>query len=205
MYSLLLTAWLCLPVAPLNPIEEDTLAAINLHFTAGISGPNGVVSTGPEISAKYEMRVLHPLILRGAVEYKYGKMSSKLYPQGGLHTSTLSLETLYYRGTNHLTGYIGGGVVYAFNWFRPTTATADSLRAMENVTDVNVSEQIGYRITLGLRYYRSYSLEVGITELRPDIVKQEDTGQASFSKKYRQTKTGSFRITVGYLLPLATF
>jgi len=205
MYLLLLTSWLCLPLAPLNPIEEDTLASINLHFAAGVSGPNGIVSTGPEISARYEMLVLHPLFVRGGIDYRYAKMNSGLHPKGNLHTTTLSLETLYYRGTDHLTGYIGGGIVYTFNWFNLTTAAADSLWTNESVTNVDVNPQTGYRITFGLRYHQSYSLEVSVTELRPDIVKRSTTGRTNFYEEYRETRTGSFRITLGYLLPLARF
>jgi len=138
MYALLLASWLCLPLAPFNPLEHDTLASVNLHFSAGMSGPNGIVSFGPEISTKYEVLAIHPLVLRGAVDYRYGKLKSNLYPKGDIHTTTLSIEALYYRGTNYMTGYVGFGAVYAFNWFNPSATTSDSLWLNESITDIDL-------------------------------------------------------------------
>ena len=202
MHSMLLATWLCLPLAPLNPLEQDTLASINLHFSAGVSSPNGIVSVGPELSARYEMLLVHPLILRGAVDYRYGKLRSSLYPRGDIHTTTLALEALYYRGTDRLTACVGMGAVYALNWFSPSGAASDSLWINESITDVDLAQQFGYRIILGLRFNRSYSLEIAVTELRPDIIKWGRTPTDDVSKEHEQIRTGAFRIIVGYLLPL---
>ena len=203
MYTFLLVSWLCLPLAPLNPLEQDTLASVNLHFSAGMSGPNGIISFGPEISTKYEVLVVHPLVLRGALDYRYGKMKSNLYPKGDIHTTTFAIEALYYHGTNYMTAYVGLGAVYAFNWFSPSATTSDSLWINERITDIDLAQQFGYRITLGLRYLRSYSVEIGITELRPDLIKWGRTEIDDISKEHQQIRTGSFRITFGYLLPLS--
>ncbi len=205
MNVLLIATWLCLPLAPLNPIDEDTLASINAHVTVGMASPNGIVSTGPEVSAKYEMLVIHPFVLRGEVDGKYGRVTSNLFPQGDLYTLTLALDALYYRGTDHLTGYIGVGAVYAFNHFHSHTDTADSLRTYENVTAVDVEQQLGYRLTLGIRYHRSYSLEIGITELRPDFIKQHVEDNGVISRTRHATRTGGFRITLGYVFPLKRY
>ena len=118
---------------------------------------------------------------------------------------TLSADALYYRGTDHMTGYIGIGVVYAVNHFNPWPGTADSLLACESVTSVDVDQQLGYRLTLGLRYHRSYSFEIGITELYPDFVKHSAGTDGHSVRSYHTTRTGGFRVTFGYLLPLRRF
>ncbi|HUV31277.1 MAG TPA: hypothetical protein VMY05_09345 [Acidobacteriota bacterium] len=205
MYVLLVALWMCLPIAPLNPVEEDTLAAINLHLSAGVSSPNGVTSVGPQLSASYEMLVIHPLVIRGAVDYRYGELNSRLYPNGDLHTTTFALETFYYRGTNHLTGYIGLGAVYAISGFSLSSASADSLLDEEQVVDVELAREFGYRITLGLRYRQSYSVEAGVTELRTDLIKWGRHGPGEWSRRSQPIRTGGFRLTFGYLLPLSRF
>ena len=73
MTALIFTAWLALPIAPLNPVAEDTLTATNIHISAGVTTPNGVLSTGPEISVKYEMLAVHPMVVRGSIDFKYAK------------------------------------------------------------------------------------------------------------------------------------
>jgi hypothetical protein len=205
MYSLLMATLMCLPLAPFNPIEQDTLPSIAFHVMAGVSSPNGVVSVGPEVSACYEVLVKHPIVVRTGLDYGYGKLTSQLNPRGDLHTLTVSLEALYYRGTDRLTGYIGGGPVFAFNWFNPSRAASDSLWANEGVTDVDLDRRVGYRFTLGLRYHKSYSLEIAITELRPNLIKWAHPSESTFSKEYKEIKTGSFRVTFGYVLPITPF
>ena len=113
MYSLLSAIWLCLPAAPLNPIEQDTLPDFSVHFSVGAIGPNGVLTAGQEFSVHYEVLAVHPILVRGGIDYSYGEITSLRYPAGNLHTGLLTLELLYYRGTNGLIGYFGGGVVYA--------------------------------------------------------------------------------------------
>jgi hypothetical protein len=202
MNALLLATWLSLPLAPLNPVEEDTLSAMSLHFTAGLANPNGIVTAGPVLSANYEMLVIHPFMVRGTVDFKYGRMKSNLFPQGHLWTTTLGTDAIYYRGTNYLTGYIGFGFVYSFHHFVPFDATADSLYLNEGVTDVDVQQKWGYRLVLGLRYHKSYSLEVGIVELQPDFKKTGILSNSGESRSYQTTRAGSFRITLGYLFEI---
>ena len=196
---------MCLPIAPLNPLEQDTLTSVNLHFSVGVSSPNGIVSLGPELSARYEMLAVHPFVIRGAVDYRYGKMKSRLFPQGDIHTTMFSIEGLYYRGNNHLTAYVGLGAVYAFNWFSPLEATSDSLWVNESVTDLDMAQQMGYRITMGLRYHKSYSIEIGVTELHPSLIKWGRTDMDNIYREHEKIRTGGFRITLGYLLPLSRY
>ena len=202
MNALLLATWLSLPLAPLNPVQEDTLSDMSLHFTAGLSNPNGIVTAGPVLSANYEILVIHPFMVRGTVDFKYGRVRSNLFPQGHLWSTMLGGDAIYYRGTNYITGYIGFGIVYSLHNFVPFDATADSLYQNEGITDVDVQQKWGYRLVLGLRYHKSYSLEVGVVELQPDFKKTAVGSNGGESRSYQTTRAGSFRITVGYLFEI---
>jgi len=197
-----MVSWLCLPLAPLNPIEEDTLAPMNLHFTAGLANPNGIVSAGPVFSANYEMLVIHPFMVRSSVDFRYGRMTSNLFPKGHLWSMMVGVDAIYYRGTHFLTGYIGLGLVYALNHFSPFHDTADSLLQSEGITAVDMQANTGYRLVLGLRYHKSYSLEVSVVELRPDFRKTGSDGSGMEVRSYQTTRTGSFRVTLGYLFEI---
>jgi hypothetical protein len=202
MNALLLVTWLSLPLAPINPVEEDTLSDMSLHFTAGLANPNGIVTAGPVLSVNYEILVIHPFMVRGTVDFKYGRMKSNLFPKGHLWSTMFGGDAIYYRGTDYLTGYIGFGYVYSLHHFVPFEATADSLYLNEGVTDVDVQPKWGYRLVLGLRYHKSYSLEIGVVELQPDIKKTGIGGNRVEIRSYQKTRTGSFRITVGYLFEI---
>ncbi|MCP4686147.1 MAG: hypothetical protein GY867_11980, partial [bacterium] len=170
MNALLMAAWLTLPLAPMNPIEEDTLPSMSAHVTVAVTAPNGIVSAGPELSAKYELLVIHPFVVRGAVDFKYCHTVSDLFPKGELFSLPLSLDAIYYRGTDHLTGYIGFGGIYAVNYFTPGSSTLDSLTRYQSVVDVEMRDEFGYRLTLGLRYKKAYSLEISISEIYPEFI-----------------------------------
>lgn len=199
---MLLTSWLCLPVFPLNPTAQDTIAPKNLHFTVGISSPNGLVGVGPEVTAKYEMLMVHPVIVRAAFDYRFGRVNSKLYPAGDLHGATVSAVALYYRGRHKLTGYIGMGIVYTFHGFRPTSAAADSLYKNHQVDEVGIKPAFGYRIVLGLRFHRDFSLEIGITEVKPKLLFTSRLTEDSYSVVAEKIRLSDVRVTVGYLVPI---
>ena len=76
MLTLLFTCFLTLPLYPLNPVEQDTLAMMNLHVTAGFNAPNRFGSISPELTGKYEMLFKHPFVVRAACDYRYGTVSS---------------------------------------------------------------------------------------------------------------------------------
>ncbi len=205
MHLLLFTSLLCLPIAPINPVEEDTVSSINFHVAAGVTSPNGMVTAGPELSARYELRMIHPLVVRGAVDFKYSETSSRLYPRGELFTSTLAVDLLYYRGTRHMTGYVGIGTLFAHNNFSAFKKTSDSLMFHESVESIDVTDELGVRITLGLRFHEWYSFEIAVTEVRPRFVKNRSSIDGTrYSRDYRDTRMGGFRISVGYLLPILT-
>jgi hypothetical protein len=202
MNVLLTISWFCLPLAPLNPIEEDTLAPMNLHFTAGLANPNGIVSMGPVFSTNFEYLLVHPFMARGSVDFKYGRVTSNLFPKGHLWSMTVGVDAIYYRGTHYLTGYIGFGFLYGLNHFSPFDDTADSLLQSEGVTAVDVQANWGYRLVLGLRHHKSYSLEVSVVELRPDFKKTSADGSGIEVRSYQTTRIGSFRVTLGYLFEI---
>jgi len=202
MNAMLTALWLSLPLAPLNPVEEDTLASMNAHFTVAVTTPNGIISAGPEISAKYEILVVHPFVVRGAVDFKYCHTVSELFPKGELISLPLSLDAIYYRGTDHLTGYIGFGALYAINSFNPKSSTIDSLMRYESVTNVDMRHEWGYRLTLGLRYQRAYSLEISISEIYPEFVMSGAGPDGEITRSMVTTRVGGFRLSVGYLFPI---
>lgn len=199
MHTLLMTAWLCLPLAPLNPLEQDTLADLSLHLSAGFASPNGIVSFGPDVSSHLEILATHPWVIRTGLDYRFGTLYSRLYPRGDLNSLVVSTDVLYYRGTNQLTGYIGLGVVYAVNHFSSNQGTSDSLRLHESIIDVTMAPQWGYRFTMGLRINRNTSLEIAVSELHPRFVFWRQQAPDRQSRYSRPTNTGSFRISVGHL------
>ncbi len=202
MLTLLFTCFLTLPLYPLNPVEQDTLAMINLHVTAGFNAPNRFGSISPELTGKYEMLFKHPFVLRAACDYRYGTVSSVLYPHGNLHSVTVSLEGLYYRGTNTLTGYVGLGPLVGFNYLSLSTRSADSLRANLGITGVRIRPSLGYRLTIGLRYHRAYSLELSVSQLRPTFVYTSRFSPTTYSETTDKVRLSDVRLTLGYLISL---
>jgi hypothetical protein len=197
MHELLLTTWLCLPIAPLNPTEQDTLTDLTFHLTAGLANSNGIVSVGPNASAKFEMMVIHPWVIRVGVDYRYATFNSQLYPKGDLNMFGVSSDVLYYRGTNHLTGYLGFGVSYAANKFSANQGTRDSLRRHAGITDIAMQPQWGYRFTMGLRVNRKMSIEISVTDIRPRFKYRRQYSASSSSHFSETTNTGSFQVAVG--------
>ena len=91
MHALLLAALMSLPIYPLNPAGQDTISFINMHVAVGLNGPNSYVSAGPEFSARYEMVLHHPFVFRATGDYRYGRVTSILYPNGDIHRGTIGL------------------------------------------------------------------------------------------------------------------
>ena len=187
---------------PLNPVEQDTLNSVNIHFTAGLNGPNKLMSPGVQISTKYEALIKHPWVLRAGVDYSYAGMNNRNYPDGSVHALMLGVEGLYYRGTDKLTGYLGLGVVLYKGFVSPDNAAADSLESFHNIVDLSMKPQIGLRATLGLRFNRLFSLEIGLTEVRPTWVVTERQSDLQYSESYEEVKFHDVRLMLGWLLPL---
>jgi hypothetical protein len=207
MYALLLSAWLCLPLAPINPVKQDTVSAMNLHFTAGISSPTSILSSGPVFSAKWEMLAIHPLIVRSAIDYQYGNFKNRTFRmfkdideiKGNLHQFTISTDALYYRGTDQLTGYLGLGAIYTFGDLNFSSETMSLLRDNYDVTKVSLKSQFGYRLTLGLRYQKVYSLEIAILEIEPNYIVTYNTGLDTYAEVTQRTDFSGFKVSLGYL------
>ena len=193
---------LSLPIYPLNPANIDTINTMNIHFTVGVNGPSSVLSTGPEATVKYEYMFYHPIIFRTSLDYRFGKISSNLLPDGDLHRGMISLEAIYYYGSNKLTGYIGTGIAMSFSSFKFKASEDDSLIVLNNFTEVDISKAFGFRLTLGLRYKQIYSLEVGITEISPEFVYYKYLGNNQFTEAREQFRFNDFKVSLGYLLPL---
>lgn len=215
MTTLLLLGWLSLPLAPLNPIEQDTIAAMNLHLSAGITSPNGIVSASPEMSIKYEFRPAHPFIVRTEADFRLGSVGTRFWPagnerqamylEGSYRSALLGLDILYYRGTDRLTAYLGAGLVQSFNEFDADQESRDLLKSRYGIDQIDMSQRVGYRFTLGLRFHRTYAFEVAITQMEPNFVFGRDFGDGSYSKETVPTQFSSFRFTFGYLWELKAF
>lgn len=208
MHALLMAGWLCLPLAPLNPTGQDTISAMNLHVTAGIGSPNGVISAGPSFGVKWEWQVVYPVVVRSSFDYDYSKVNTTLFPNddlngvltdGDLHSATLGLDGLYYHGTNALTGYIGAGVIYGFHYFRADGRTDRDILAQFGVNRITMTQKPGYRLILGLRYHQFYSLEIVVTEVRPDFQFTRNVAGPGFASSNEETRLSNFRVTFGYL------
>ena len=202
MIAIILATLMSLPIYPLNPTVQDTINTMNLHITAGINGPSSSISSGPEITAKYELMLIHPFVFRGSIDYRYGTVSTSLYPRGELHRILLSAEALFYRGTDNLTGYFGGGVIFAMHEFNINQTTADSLFSYHGITDVGIKSVPGYRISAGLRIHRIYSIEIGITEIYPEYIYTKDLPDNRFATYNEKFRFNDFRVTFGYLFTL---
>ncbi len=209
MHVLLALIWLAAPLAPINPIQQDTLPAVSLHVSAGVAVDNGILSTGPLIGVKYEWRVVHPLVLRGGFDFRVGQAETRIWPNGSLEPSAvitgpfqsmaIDLDIFYYRGTNKLMGYIGVGAICSFERYSANDASAASLRHDFGIDQVGMSQQFGYSLLLGLRFKKSYSFEIGISELRPDVTYAGHRSSASYVTGVSETRLGSFRVSLGHI------
>ncbi len=211
MYTLLLASWMCLPLAPLNPLEQDTVAAVNLSLTVGLSAPNGIISAGPGFAIKWEMRPVHPVIVRGTGEYDFSRFSSTVFPnddnngittKGALHSVTFGADCLYYHGTHKLTGYLGFGLIYSFHYYATDLSASQAMLQAFGVNHVGIAKGPGYRIMLGLRFNKTYSLEIGVSEERPSVTFTRPVDALTYAENDAQTKLSTFRITIGRIFTL---
>ncbi len=202
MHVLILTTLLSLPLYPVNPVKQDTLDIMAIHLSVGMTAPNGLAKLGVDFITRYEFRPAHPVLVRASMDYRLSPVKHVRYPNGTIFGPMLSLETLYYRGTNRLTGYIGGGVVLALYDLATSSADADSLRRFHNVYDVDLKPTPGYRLTFGLRFHHTTSLEVSITDVRPSFVYIADLGGGSYSRRLSKARFNDFRVSIGYVFPI---
>ena len=202
MYSLILTSLLSLPVFPLNPTDIDTLNSSNFHITAGISSPSDFTTGGPEFTLKYELLFYHPIVIRTGVEYNRGRVTKISFPKGDYHGITTSVEILYYRGTDRMMGFVGMGVVYNQGYLNMDDNVADSLFADENISDVYLQGNAGFRFIFGLRKSRLWSFEIRMTDIRSNLVYQRNLGAYRYSIQRVGVRLSDFRITLGYLIEL---
>lgn len=202
MMTLLTTAWLCLPLAPLNPIQQDTIAAMNLHVTMGVTSPNHLVGVGPRLSIGYEALAVHPWVVAATLDYQYGGLAREVGLAGNMHQGTLSLCGLYYRGTDKLTAYLGGGPILRFGRVSPSAATSDSLWSNNQVESVALKVAPGYRIFLGMRFHRAISLEVAVNQVTSDLKYTRRLAPTKTAIYGQEVNLSSFSITLGYIWQL---
>ena len=202
MHALILSTILTLAIYPLNPISEDTINALNAHVAFGVAAPNGVVDAGPELSARLEASVAHPIIVRSSADFRVGSVSTRPWPEGSLLTTTISTDLLYYRGTDKLTAYFGAGVLYALNAFDADKDVLDSLYALDGITDVRYENSTGFRLTVGLRFHASYSVEVAFARTGAGFIFDRRLSPTMFAFSRQKVSVNDARVSIGYLIPL---
>lgn len=207
MHLLLALYWLAVPLAPLNPIEQDTLPISAVSTSLGFAAGNGIVTPGPELSVSYELLLIHPVVARAGLDMRMGNASTRIWPDGedGLpamvhgpfQSMALGVDVFYYRGTDKLTGYLGMGALYSFQHYRPDNSSATTLLANYGIDDVTMKQRFGYRLFLGLRFRRVYSFEIGVSELRPDASFSGHQTSSQYFSGANRTRLGSVKISIG--------
>ena len=202
MLTLLLATWRALPLYPLNPVEQDTLNQMNVHLTVGVNGPNKIADPGLQFSAKYELLLAHPIILRTAADYGFQDLSARQFPDGRLHSLILSTDVLYYRGTKDLTGFVGLGAVLYNGFIRLDDGVKSHTMNDMQVSDLSVRPRLGIRATFGLRFSENISLELAISDVRPTIVSTGRISDNSYREIRDNFKLNEVRFSLGYLFSL---
>lgn len=191
-----------MPFYPLNPTAQDTINTMNIHFTAGYNGPTSILSAGPEATAKYEYMIYHPFIIRSSFDYRYGDITSVNFPQGNLHRYTVSAEIMFYRGTDKLTGYFGAGLVHSWFNYNATESELTYYNNLDGTDDISLTSSFGYRITAGLRFSKFYSVEIGITEIKPELLFYEQMDATHFRESREKYRMNDFKVSIGYIFSL---
>ena len=207
MHVLLMLTWLAAPLAPLNPIEQDTFPPAALHAAIGGAIGNGIVSAGPIIAIQYEQLAIHPIVVRGGVELRAGSAKMRIWPDGDTGSSAvidgncesmaLGVDCFCYRGTRRLTAYIGIGLLYSFSHFNANSSSIAPARAEWGIDDLSVQQQFGYRLLLGLRFRKNYSFEIEVTELRPDVQFSGRLSPTRYFTGSNQTRLSTFSLSLG--------
>lgn len=202
MLPLLMAAFLSLPLYPLNPTKIDTVKATNLHLSVGLNGPSQIMNAGPEFSAKYEMLFYHPLVARASFDYRFGDVNSEKFPNGSINRGNIAVEMLYYRGTNQLMGFAGMGIVLSLSDFSADEDVKQKLFDEYGYTDINIQSAFGYRLTFGLRIKKAYSIEIGITEIKPRFEYISTLEPGHYVVAREKFRFNDFKISFGYLIDL---
>lgn len=199
MIAYLFASLLALPIYPLNPTVQDTVAISNIHVTIGMNGPNRVADVSPEITLKYEWLIKHPYLIRLSAGYTRSLVDSRFYPDGTLHGFTIVPEFMMYRGTNKLMAFIGVGPMLSMGSLDLTSGAADSLKREHDITHVLFRQNFGYRLSFGLRYHRVYSLEMSLSRYEAKFLYRQKFSSGSMAEYFDKAKISDVRITIGYL------
>ena len=79
---------------------------------------------------------------------------------------------------------------------------SESMYITDNIIDIYMLSQLGYRLTFGLRFHRNYSFELAITEVSPTLVTKTHISKNQFSIRSEEIRLNNVRFTIGYLIPL---
>lgn len=175
---------------------------MNLHVTMGATTPNHLVGAGPGISIGYEALAVHPWVVSATLDYQYGALTKDFDLSGKMHQGTLALCGMYYRGTDRLTAYLGGGPILRFGHLSPSAATSDSLWENNQVEKVGLKVAPGYRLFLGMRFHRAISLEVAVNQVVSDLQFTRRFGPQQTATYGEEVNLSSFSITLGYIWQL---
>lgn len=204
MYSLMLTVLLLAPIISKNPVIQDTVNDINFHLTLGVRPGNYIQQCGPEIGAKLEYLLFHPVIIRSSADFNSAYIDDDRYPKGRRNSIDIAFETLIYGGRKRLTSFIGAGLVYSINFFDYDIYSGyglDDIIGDRIIDKTGLDNQYGYRLIMGFRFHEFYSLEFGYQESRPNFAMTGHNGDDNFTI-YKKSKSSTVRLTVGCLIPL---
>jgi hypothetical protein len=201
----MLAVMLLAPIVSKNPIIQDTVRDVNLHFTFGVRPGNYIQEYGPEIGLKFEYLLVHPVIIRSSVDFNSAYVNNDRYPNGRRNSIDLAIETLIYGGRKRLSSFLGIGLVYSLNSFNYENGSGYGLEEFiisdKIIDETEIEDKYGYRLIMGFRFHEIYSIEFGYQESRPNFTINGHDEKENFTI-YKSGRTSTVRLTVGYLIPL---
>jgi len=202
MEEIVLTLFLLAPIVSKNPVAQDTVAPINFHVEFGYRPASDVIGFAPEMGAKFEYLLFHPIILTGFADYSISNIRDLRLPEGQNHAVDLGVEALLYRGTKKLTAYLGAGLVYSINHFELRKQLTDSLYTNSGIYKTEIDNKYGYRVIMGFRVREHFSFEFGYQETRPKYLFWGNSPDGHKIVIYKDAQLSAVRFTLGYLFSL---
>jgi len=192
------------PAAPVEVVEMDfdTMSIAHVAIYGGLTSPNRDFSIGWDGGVALEVAPAYPYFLRGSVGYGEAASASKFVPIGRRQTLTFGIDVLTYRGRAGVFGYVGVGVSMTTNTYNIERVSADSLYETFGVMEVDITNNTGYRVFMGLRFSERWLVETSYQFNGAVMVYRRDLGDGRFSLQERDASFSVARVMVGYIFSL---
>ena len=164
MFESLLALTITLPIISIAPPVYDTAQDASIQLYAGLQSPNRDLRTSFEVGAKFEYLLVHPYILRFGLDYSQTDVTAPFAPPGSKSSWTLSSEILVYIGNNGVISYLGIGGIFSVNGVNVDRTALDSLKLNLDVDEVQLTDNFGYRIFVGLRFQERIVFEMSFQQ-----------------------------------------